>query len=335
MDQIQCLKKYKLPLLIAFMVLLAGIGLYAIIGNSMSEKWLSQAWKLANEQGHVTKITDESIELIHREVRKAAFFGNAEAELYSNIPSAKSFQSILRKAERGDVYAQFAVGFFLRFSGTFLDKLKKEDYNKAEELNNWLRGQRVGAEIVEYMWFLKAAEQGHPRAQQFSALYPEEKKKYEEFQRDQEAADHGDPEAMYAMGLYYTTFNSPVYENEQKAFQWVEKAAEAGCAKALCALAEAYIKGFGNITIFHLEYNPEKAVALFRKAADLGNIDAYYGLGRCYEEGRGVKRNLEEAEKWLEKAVASGGGGNAYQADNHLKSVRYKIWNERQIKRRY
>lgn len=273
--------------------------------------------------------------MIHREVRKAAFFGNAEAELYGNMPSVKSFRSILRKAERGDAYAQFAVGFFLRFSDTFQDKLKKEDYQKAEELNDWLQGQRVGTEIVEYMWFLKAAEQGHSRAQQFTTLYPEEKKEYEEFQHNQEAADNGDPEAMYAMGLYYNASDSPVYKNEQKALQWVEKAAEAGCAKALCALAMAYIKGFGNITAFHLGYNPEKAVALFRKAADLGNINAYYGLGRCYEEGRGVKRDLEEAEKWLEKAVASGGGSNAYQADNHLKSVRYKIWNEKQIKRRY
>lgn len=333
LNDIPFLRKYKIPLLITLVLLVIGTALYVIIGVTMSEKWLSEAWEVANGQGHVTKITDENIELIHDKVKMAAFFGNAEAKLYSNMPSVKILKSILHKAENGNAYAQFAVGFFLRFPTTFVDKLAKEDYKKAKELSEWLVHERAEVDIVEYMWFLKAAEQGHSRAQQFIDLYPEEKKKYEEFQRDWEAAHQGDPKAMYAMSLYYSYPDNPVVRNDQEALRWTEKAANAGCAEALYDLADAYIGGFGSSTRLHLGYNREKAFALFRKAAELGNVDAFYGLGRCYEEALGVKRNLKEAEKWLEKAVAAGGGRNAYKASNHLSTVRYNISNEQRIKR--
>ena len=39
----------------------------------------------------------------------------------------------------------------------------------------------------------------------------------------------------------------------------------------------------------------EKALGEFRKAAELGNLDAHFALGKCYANGIGVKRDLAEA----------------------------------------
>lgn len=326
--------KYKLLVIIIFIVLCSSGIVYGIIALTMPEKWLAQAWEMADEQGHVTKIIDDNIDLIHSKVSKAALFGNDEAKLYNRMPSVRMGKSLLRKAERGNADAQFAIGFLFRFYDVFLDKLQTKDQEEAGELGNWLKGQRSQTEVVQYMWFLKAANQGHIRAKLFIDLYPEAKALYDDFQQQWTAAQNGDPKAMYAIGRYYSDHNNPVSKDDNEALRWTEIAADAGCTEALYDLADAYIGGFGSSTRLHLKYDREKAVALFKKGAELGDVNAYYGLGRCYEEGLGVKRNLKEAEKWLVKAVASGGGRNAYKADNHLKSVRYQIANEQRIKRR-
>ena len=48
-----------------------------------------------------------------------------------------------------------------------------------------------------------------------------------------------------------------------------------------------------------------KAVEWWQKAADQGNIEAQYELGRCYENGCGVKKNLFKAIDWYALALYS------------------------------
>ena len=59
--------------------------------------------------------------------------------------------------------------------------------------------------------------------------------------------------------------------------------------------------------------NPEKAVACFRKAAEQGHADAQYRLGECYDEGRGVERDLTEAAGWYRKAAEQGHADAQYR----------------------
>ena len=42
------------------------------------------------------------------------------------------------------------------------------------------------------------------------------------------------------------------------------------------------------------------------QAAKAGNTNALYNVGRCYEEGIGVKQDLSKAFDWYKKAAAEG-----------------------------
>ena len=49
-----------------------------------------------------------------------------------------------------------------------------------------------------------------------------------------------------------------------------------------------------------------KAVELFTKAAEQGNVDAQNNLGVMYFVGEGVSRDVNKAKQWFEKAAAQG-----------------------------
>ena len=49
--------------------------------------------------------------------------------------------------------------------------------------------------------------------------------------------------------------------------------------------------------------NDAEAVSLYRQAAAQGNALAHGNLGQMYEQGRGVTRDLGEAQRWYVKAA--------------------------------
>ena len=49
-----------------------------------------------------------------------------------------------------------------------------------------------------------------------------------------------------------------------------------------------------------------EAVKWYRKAAEQGNADAQFELGQCYAKGNGVERSWEEAVRWYRKAAEQG-----------------------------
>lgn len=61
------------------------------------------------------------------------------------------------------------------------------------------------------------------------------------------------------------------------------------------------------------EENYEKAVALYRKDAELGVYAAQVNLAFMYLDGIGVAQSYEEAAKWFQKAAEK---GNAEAQDN-------------------
>ena len=129
------------------------------------------------------------------------------------------------------------------------------------------------------LWYRKAAEQGHARAQ-YELSYMLE-------------ARAGFKPAAIAT-----------------ARSWCQKAAAQGEPGALNRLGEMYRRGDG------VEYDPaqaeecfRKAVEQYRKAAEEGEKEAQFGLGFMLTNGKGVVENQVEAAEWFRKAAENGHTG--------------------------
>jgi hypothetical protein len=50
----------------------------------------------------------------------------------------------------------------------------------------------------------------------------------------------------------------------------------------------------------------QKAVQLYKEAAERNDPEGQWGLGLCYEEGDGVDKNLDEAFRWFQRSASNG-----------------------------
>ena len=143
---------------------------------------------------------------------------------------------------------------------------------------------------------------------------------------------------MFSLGLSYE-LGQGVEQDDVKAALWYEQSAQLGSGAGMNNFAELLAKGRG------VPKDLGKALEWYRKAADLGNVyalynmgwylekagnlekaracyeqakaenmdSAYWSLGRMYEEGLGVDRDLE-------RAYTVPGWGQAGQCELHLPS---------------
>ena len=106
----------------------------------------------------------------------------------------------------------------------------------------------------------------------------------------------------------------------------IQKLIDKGNAFAISNVGSYYFHGqFG----YPIDY--EKAVELFRKAAELGYAEGYYNLAVCYDKGRAVAKNKKTARHYYELAamnghvqsrhnlgILEGRAGNVHQAYRHF-----------------
>ena len=111
-----------------------------------------------------------------------------------------------------------------------------------------------------------------------------------------QAAEHGNAEAQFTLGLYYCK-GEFVTKNEVEAVKWWRKAAEQGYLRAQCELANCY--AFGK----YIAQDKAEAVKWYRKAAEQGNADAQYAIGTYCAD---MEKNSAEAVKWYRKAAEQG-----------------------------
>ena len=109
------------------------------------------------------------------------------------------------------------------------------------------------------------------------------------------AAQKGDAEAQYMLGIrYYNGIG--VAKDQAQAVSWWRKAAAQGDTNAQFNLGFCYTYGEG-VAKDHVE-----AAKWYRKAADQGHTKAQDKLGYCYAAGEGVEKNEAQALKWFRKA---------------------------------
>ena len=179
------------------------------------------------------------------------------------------------------------------------------------------------------------AGKGNPEAQYYLGLHFEaENNMAEAAQWFRKAADQGDLDAQYKLGVCYEN-GTGVPRDDKKAFDCYRNSAEKGIVDAQFSLGACYENGKGvgkdvkeavewyrkaadrKITEaqYRLGYcfenysevrSEDKAAIWYRRAAENGHAGAQYKIAQFYEEGRGVEKKLNEAIPWYTKAAEQG-----------------------------
>ena len=198
-----------------------------------------------------------------------------------SVAYGEGFNSLIVKAKRGDVQAQFTVGVMYYYGNGV-----KQDYKKARE------------------WFEKAAAMNDGRA--FYALgliyssgdgVRQDDKKAREFYEKATAMNNA--MAINNLGYMYEQGHG-VKQDYKKARELYEKAASMGNALAIYNLGVMYGQGLG------VKQDYKKARELYEKAAAMNNALAINNLGWLYEQGHGVKQSYSKALEYYTKGAEMG-----------------------------
>jgi TPR repeat protein len=115
------------------------------------------------------------------------------------------------------------------------------------------------------------------------------------------AADGGHPGAQFNLATMYHD-GQGVQKSAATAARWYRAAAEQDDPVAQLALAKLLDAGATGVS-----RDPAQALGWYQKAATLGGLaDAQYALGRMYERGRDVARNVHTAVDSYRKAADQG-----------------------------
>jgi TPR repeat protein len=133
---------------------------------------------------------------------------------------------------------------------------------------------------------------------------------YEDMEKNRKAAEQGNPQAQYNVGVLYANGDTDISHrlgvavgwplDYKQAAVWFRKAAEQGHPGAQYNLGVLYVQGDG------VPQDYKQAAEWYRKAAEQGNSDAQCNLGALYVNGQGVRKNYKQATKWFRKAVEQG-----------------------------
>ncbi|MDE6195037.1 MAG: hypothetical protein K2M83_13760 [Muribaculaceae bacterium] len=219
------------------------------------------------------------------------------------------------KAQNGDAFAQAQLGYcYHAGAGTEQDYTKAfEWFKKSAENGNsysmYYMGRSLlfgeGTEDDQYeavKWFEKSYAHGYEKAKEMLSqiALPEESFGLKLIT----LAEEGDVEAQNALGAFlWSQLNMKgIYEikDNNKAFYWMQKAAEGGNINAIHDLAIFYMRGDGTAK------NENEGARYFQIAADKGLKSAQHNLALCYLKGVGVETDNIKALYWLVTAAESG-----------------------------
>lgn len=197
-------------------------------------------------------------------------------------------QTLKEQAEAGDMNAQY------KYAWSLLNGVNDNSSNTVASYR----------EQQAFQWFLKAAEQGHAKAQlevgySYGVGRGTSKDRYKAFSWYQKSANQNNEIAIYNVGLYYEN-GYGVVKSSTKAFDHYMKSAALGYSSAKRALANCYKRGFGT------QQNYKEAFKLYSELADDSDTKAEYELANMYLKGNGVEKDTVAAVEWL---LHSAGGG--------------------------
>lgn len=113
------------------------------------------------------------------------------------------------------------------------------------------------------------------------------------------AVEHGSIRAMHRVGLCYLN-GKGVEKNNDLAFEWFEKAANAGCAQGLYHQAGFLTSRFGK----HRDYN--KGFIILQQLVERKHSAAFFSLACCYLYGEGISKNISRAYQLFKESAELG-----------------------------
>ncbi|WPZ37112.1 tetratricopeptide repeat protein [Thalassobaculum sp. OXR-137] len=153
-------------------------------------------------------------------------------------------------------------------------------------------------------WYREAADAGDPKAMFYLGLTLEQGLRAGGDPKDaiawyRKSADKGFALAQFKLGQLYQ-FGQIVKQDSAAAREWYGKAADQGLADAQYNLAVMLETGEGGAV------DAERALALYHGAADGGIPEAFLNLAGILAQGELVDQDLVEALKWLILADRAG-----------------------------
>lgn len=211
--------------------------------------------------------------------RQAKFNIGLSYYLGEGVPKdyEKAIDWFRKAAEQGDADAQLHIAWCLEDLHAPHDEFTSA-YRKAAEMGN------RDAQCALGYWYLNG-EEGYPKDIIEADRW---------FRR---AAEHGEHEAQFQMGVSYDIGRS-VKKSKKEAAKWYMRAASKNNVRALYELGCCYYYGDG------VRMDNRAAYSRFKRAAERGHAWAIFMLGECYFHGYGVEKDEEEAVKWYIKAAS-------------------------------
>ena len=235
---------------------------------------------------------------------------NCLSEMYSKgtgVPedqerAVELLEQVANSEENWTYTTSFSLGMLYEF-GRFLDYVQEIDYVKAlkwykkAEQDNYNGAQKSVHRVLKTIYKTannyRTGDNGYEKNEEEAIKY------YKLVAEDEDAENESVIDACYFLGTIMS--NNETKEDDAEAASWYEKAVEEGDIYAMHNLAYMYECGLG------VSQDYEKAIKLYKQAADGGNSQAMTVIGYNYQNGAcGQKINFEEAMKWYEKAAENG-----------------------------
>lgn len=227
---------------------------------------------------------------------------------------AESFALVKRAAEGGHAKAMYNTGVMYHYGEAVPKDMKaafswylqaaEKEYPEAMYAVGVMYGQGIDIEqdaAKSLSWIRKAAEKGSGDGAFYMAYVyrtgtggvPQDEA--EGLKWLHIAAEKGVPKAWSELGIHFHGLG-----DYPQAFQWTQKAAEAGDAHAMYNLAVMHQHGQGT------EEDLETSFSWYLKSAEKGHGEAARYTALMYNLGEGTERNVPEALKWFHAAADRG-----------------------------
>lgn len=225
--------------------------------------------------------------------------------------SRENFDKEYEKAAQYYTNEQYEKAF------PILQHLAEQDYAPAQSLLGYLyaNGSGVPQDMKRAMeWLQKAAEQGDAIAQGNLSSLLQAAGDYEQAVKWlTKAAEQGDANAQYTLGLIYMQ-GEIVEHSWEDGKKWLLESKKNGMDPATI---EELANGIYLSGLHWYQKRAFNAMWILELAGELGNADALFKLGTCYEEGYIMDKDIPQAKSYFTKAAELGHAS----AKNHLASI--------------